>query len=136
VHSRTQALPPPATLAGAPGGTETILLIEDQADVRTLAAGILRDLGYAVLEAPSALAALQTAQDHIGDPVRLLLVGIALPDLALNQLTAALAPSVPAVRALFLSGQSDHPAPGQGSLEKPFTREALACAVRELLDRP
>ncbi len=117
--------PAPAALAPDPGnalgGTETILLIEDQPDVRTLAAGILRDLGYRVLEAQSPVQALQWVPGHGGDPVHLLLVGLAMPNPSAEQLARTFAASRPATRVLWL--------------QKPFTRETLAMAARGLLDR-
>uniref|UniRef100_Q01YP3 histidine kinase n=1 Tax=Solibacter usitatus (strain Ellin6076) TaxID=234267 RepID=Q01YP3_SOLUE len=122
-----QVQPPPssglaADAADAPaGGTETILLIEDQPDVRTLAAGILRDLGYRVLEAQNPIQSLQWVPDLGGDPVHLVVIGLAMPNPSVEQLARTFAESRSATRVLWL--------------QKPFTRESLATAVRESLDR-
>jgi PAS domain S-box-containing protein len=109
------------TAGAAPGGTETIALIEDQPDVRMLASGILRDLGYRVLEAESPAQALQWLPDRGGDPVHLLVIGLARPNPSLEQLARIFADSRAETRVLWL--------------QKPFTREVLAAVVRESLDR-
>jgi PAS domain S-box-containing protein len=126
----------------APAGTETILLVEDQREVRMLAAGILRDLGYRVLEAENPAQALELALHPGGDAVQLLLAGVTKPGTAGSELADTIKTSCRNLRVVFMSGYTgpaggmqDIAERGIGWLQKPFTREALAVAVRELLDQ-
>ncbi len=140
---------PPAGRPGTPaarealyGGTETILLVEDEDAVRRLAGSVLRKLGYTVLEAPSGPAALSLVRHH-PDAVALVLSDVVMPGLSGPETVAALANFLPRARVLFMSG---YPAPetngpggplrGHDLLSKPFTPEVLARRVREVLDRP
>ncbi len=133
-------VPPAAPLGEAPAGTETILLVEDEDPVRTLAREILQSAGYRVLEAPAPEEALAVAASHAG-PIHLVLTDVILPRISGRQLAAALRSSRPAARVLFTSGYtadaiSHHGIlePGVYFLQKPFTRAALLRKVREVLD--
>lgn len=130
------------TRPGAPAlpqGTETILLVEDQAPVRALIRRVLAPLGYQILEAEDGERALTVAEQHAG-PIDLLLTDVQLGEMNGPALAQHLVPLRPSIRVLFISGYID-PAhlPGIVSrktafLAKPFTPESLARMVRQVLD--
>ena len=124
-----------------PSGTETILLVEDQQEVRTLSAVILRSLGYIVLEARDSEQALEAARAY--KKIDLLLTDVVMPGTTGVVLADALKNSHPGLKVLFMSGYSDLPRvekktgeAGFAYLHKPFSPLALAIKVREILDRP
>jgi signal transduction histidine kinase/ActR/RegA family two-component response regulator len=129
-----------APAAAGPGGTETILLVEDEADVRRLAARALVRSGYVVLEAAGGVEALEICRRHRG-PIDLVLTDVIMPGLNGNEVYARLVEIRPQARALFMSG---YPAdivanrgllsPRTGFLQKPFTPAALVQQVRLALD--
>jgi PAS domain S-box-containing protein len=130
---------PPFSAEAMPRGTETILLVEDQEEVRVLAATVLRGLGYRVLEAEGAERALQLAAENSID---LLLTDVVMPGSSGRALAGTVKASYPGTKALFMSGYSDLPPDLQDSAEpgfvcllKPFVPSALACRVREILDQ-
>jgi CheY-like chemotaxis protein len=122
-------------------GEETILLVEDEPGVRSLACEILRKNGYNVLEAGDGEQALELAQNH-GGAIDLLVSDVVMPRLGGGQLAKKLAPLYPDMKVLFLSGYTDSSLVHHGvvskeveCLTKPYSAEALACKVREILDR-
>ena len=122
------------------GGTETVLLVEDQNEVRTLAAKILRELGYTVLEAESAGRALEVAQNY-ASPIHLLLTDIVMPMMGGVELADRVKPVQPQLKVLFMSGYGERSDFEEETLprkltriQKPFTPEMLAQKVREILD--
>jgi PAS domain S-box-containing protein len=123
-------------------GTETILLVDDQREIRILAASILRDLGYRVLEAESVCLALEmVSQQSSGERIDLLLTDAIMPGKSGSDLADCIRASCRDLKVLLLSAYAG-PARGQtlsergfGWLQKPFTPEALASAVRELLEQ-
>ncbi len=131
---------PDARLVSLPRGTETILLVEDEDGVRSLATTILESLGYKVLAADDPEKAVQISERHAG-PIALLLTDVVMPKMNGPQLTQHLAFSRPEMKVLFMSGYTDMAANQSGVidsdtpfLQKPFTREALGKKVRGLLD--
>jgi two-component system, cell cycle sensor histidine kinase and response regulator CckA len=118
-------------------GSETILLVEDEASIRRLALRVLGDHGYIVHTAANADEARELWSKH-GDRVDLLLSDVTMPGLSGPAFAAELARSRP-IRILFVSGHlSSDPAElqltsGAGFLQKPFTVAALLRAVREAL---
>jgi nitrogen-specific signal transduction histidine kinase len=135
--------PADVTAAGVAvfGGTETILLVEDDRDVRVLAGKILRDLGYNVLEAENAGEALQTIE-HYTAAIHLILTDVVMPGMAGPELLQRVKSTNPGIKTLLMSGYGDSHAldqsihePGFASIQKPFTPEALAAKVREILDQ-
>jgi PAS domain S-box-containing protein len=121
----------------APGGTETLLVVEDEDAVRHLLCRVLRARGYQVLEARHAEAALQVARSA-GRPIDLLVSDISMPGLGGRELADRLAASNPGLRVLFISGYAGEAAAdafpgGCGLLEKPFTADQLARRVRDAL---
>jgi CheY-like chemotaxis protein len=125
----------PAALTGA----ETILLVEDEARVRKLIAGILTTRGYNVLEATRGEEAIHLARTHEG-PVDLALVDVVMPEMSGPDLIRQIEPLRPGMRVLYISGYTEeamvhHGIPESGAfLRKPFLPDALARKVREVLD--
>ncbi|HEY6158832.1 MAG TPA: PAS domain S-box protein [Gemmatimonadales bacterium] len=123
-------------------GTETILLAEDDATVRTVVREALERLGYTVLEAANAEAAIQAGERHQG-PIHLLLTDVVMPAQSGGQLAARLRRARPEMRVLFMSGYPDDAVvrgsktqPGVTYLQKPFGRDSLARTVRRALGSP
>ncbi len=121
------------------GGTETILVVEDQQQLRKMVGRVLRGFGYNVLEAADPLEALLQSEAYAG-PIHMLLTDVVMPGMAGPELAGRLQPSRPAMEVVFMSGyseatQMDHQVPPSagGYLEKPFSPEALALKVREVL---
>ena len=123
-------------------GTETILLVEDEAGVRTLARRVLIKCGYAVLEAADGAAAVRVMDGHPG-PIHLLVTDVVMPGVGGQVVAERVSERHPGVRVLFVSGYTDdavirHGVLGNGVnfLQKPFSPAALAAKVREVLDAP
>jgi PAS domain S-box-containing protein len=121
-------------------GRETILLAEDQPDVRELARDVLQLSGYSVLEAKDGAEALELAERERA-PVHLLLTDVVMPQMSGRELAARLRARHPGLRVLFMSGYTDDAIvrqevleSGTAFLQKPFTPDALGRKVRELLD--
>jgi CheY-like chemotaxis protein len=129
-------------LVHTPCGAETVLLVEDEDAVRALARRVLRDGGYAVLEASDGNEALRMVQGHAG-PIHLLVTDVVMPHLGGRQLVERLVILRPEVKVLFLSGYTGDAAVRHGLLggdfaflQKPFTATSFAQKVREVLDSP
>ena len=124
------------------GGTETILLCEDNRPVRELTESVLRDAGYAVLAAESATQALKLAATQ-SRPIDLLVSDVIMPDMNGRKLADALVARCPNIRTLFMSGYTSGVIAHHGVLdadvqflEKPFSRAKLLARVREVLSAP
>jgi CheY-like chemotaxis protein len=118
---------------------ETVLLVEDQENVRRYVALVLEGLGYRVLEADSGAEALSVAGAHRG-PIALLLSDVVMPGMTGPMLAEHLKRQYPDVRVLYMSGYTDdiadrHGVMGDGGsyIQKPFGADALAQKVREVL---
>jgi signal transduction histidine kinase/DNA-binding response OmpR family regulator len=129
--------------ASAPtfSGTETVLLVEDEAGVRGLVRKILERYGYHVLPARDAIEAIALEGRHEG-AIHLLLTDIVMPGLSGPDLAQRLVRRRPAMEVLYMSGFAHHVAAGIGAvsertrfLQKPFSSQSLAATVRECLDR-
>ena len=146
IHLPKVAPPPLATSEmEAPtvssAGSETVLLVEDEPSVRTVTTRLLRSLGYAVVEADGAASALALDDTVLGS-VSLLLTDVVMPGMSGVRLAEALALRHPGVPVVLMSGFAPEDAvsegiaePGAAFLSKPFTRDQLASAIRQTLDR-
>ncbi|HYX68281.1 MAG TPA: PAS domain S-box protein [Terriglobales bacterium] len=128
----------PAQLAGDTG-TETILLVEDEDGVRGLVRQVLKRKGYSVLEARDGGEALLTCE-HFHEPIHLLLTDVVLAHMSGRELAERLIPLRPEMKVLYMSGYTDDAIVQHGVLsqetaflQKPFTTDALARKVREVL---
>ena len=110
----------------------TILLVEDEDEVRELVGRMLEVEGYTVIVAADALEALEISERHAG-PIHLLLTDIVMPEMSGLELCDRLARSRPETRVLLMSGYTDEPLPS-GVLQKPFPFSELARRVREVLE--
>jgi PAS domain S-box-containing protein len=125
----------------APTGSETILIVEDEAAVRSFARAVLESSGYTVLVAPDGEEGLARASAHEGR-LDLVLTDIVMPKLGGRQMAETLRRTRPDVKLLFMSGYTDQPVPsGAGGtsgvfLQKPFVALDLARKVRRVLDAP
>ncbi len=124
------------------GGDETVLVVDDREPVRRIAARILSELGYQVLEAGGGPQALAVAAKHPG-PIHLLLTDIAMPEMRGYELARRLVAERPDTRVVYISGYAEPESPSEGGsvvaagfVQKPFTIEQLASAVRGALDGP
>ena len=143
----------PAALPGQPwepprvpqetpeGGSETILVIEDEDVVRSLASRGLRDHGYSVMEARNGVQALQYIEQHPGT-VDLAISDVVMPEMGGRELGQNLARTEPNLPVLFMSGYTGEDVvqrglldPGAPFQQKPFTPAGLAIKVRAMLDQ-
>jgi CheY-like chemotaxis protein len=121
-------------------GTETVLLVEDEDVVREMATEILRESGYRVLEAKHGPEAILLQRQHSGT-IHLMLTDVVMPHMSGRQLAEQLTPLRRDMKVLYMSGYTDDAIVHHGVLEegtafigKPFTPNALARKVREILD--
>jgi two-component system cell cycle sensor histidine kinase/response regulator CckA len=125
-----------------PHGTETVLLVEDEAAVRHLADRILSDLGYTVLPAANGEEALRVAGAHGLERIDLVLTDVVMPVMSGTEMVERLRARRPDLRILFTSGYPGTAGVDRfldadaGFLQKPFTMDVLTQKVREVLDAP
>jgi CheY-like chemotaxis protein len=122
------------------GGTETILLAEDEASVRLLVRTTLESNGYQVLEATNGADALLIEEQH-PEKIHLLLTDLVMPGIGGRLIAEQMATRRPEMGVLYMSGYTDDVVvrhggldAGMAFLQKPFTPTALAQKVREVLD--
>jgi CheY-like chemotaxis protein len=127
-------------ITAMPRGEETVLLVEDEPEVRDLAREILEGSGYTVLQACDPQEAVLMAERHAG-PIRLLLTDVIMPRQSGRALAERLRPLRPEMHVLYMSGYTNEAIVRHGVLEpdtmfiqKPFTPAALGQKVREALD--
>jgi len=131
------------TRSGVEGGSETVLVVDDQAEVLQVTAELMRGLGYKVIEATGGAQALRAAEAHRG-PLHLLLTDLAMPEMNGVVLLERMRAARPGIRGLFVSGYAGTVAPGTEIrvpagvpfLAKPFSVQSLASKVREALGTP
>jgi len=119
---------------------ETVLLVEDEGEVRTLIHEVLGKNGYTVLEARDSRDALNICERH-GGPIHLMVADVVMPDLSGCELARRLEPIRPEMQVLYMSGHARETIErrrGQGIpgefLEKPFTADELSSMIRKVLD--
>ncbi len=120
--------------------TQTILLVEDEASVRSFAARVLREAGYTTLEAANGAEALALANDH-SDPIDLLVTDVVMPQMGGKELGERIREKHPRIKVLYVSGYTANSVVHQGVVEdgivflhKPFTLSSLTRKVREVLE--
>jgi CheY-like chemotaxis protein len=133
-------LTPVQAVAGTPTGSETVLLAEDDDQLRGLLSDLLRRFGYSVILAANAAEALQRSRAHQGR-IHLLLTDVIMPGESGSHLATQVQLEHPGIRMLFMSGYSNHRLEDQSIrigkenyLQKPFTPSTLAQRVRAVLD--
>jgi signal transduction histidine kinase len=126
--------------AGSLRGSETILLVEDDEQVRAVARRALDRYGYCVLEATGVHAALELCASYEG-PIHLLLTDVVMPGMSGRKVAARVVASRPSTQVLYMSGYTEDAIvhhgvldPGIAFVAKPFTPEGLARKVRAVLD--
>jgi two-component system, cell cycle sensor histidine kinase and response regulator CckA len=124
------------------GGSETILIAEDEADLRDLTRIFLQEYGYFVITASSAEQAIHIA-DEISGPIHLLLTDVIMPGMSGRQLAEHIQCKRPQTKIVYMTGYTEDMVmphkvlePGVLLLQKPFTRADLALKVRSTLDGP
>jgi PAS domain S-box-containing protein len=122
-------------------GTETVLLVEDEASLRDVVADTLEENGYTVLVANDGAAALQQVDGHEG-PIDLLLTDVIMPGISGRQAAEAAGAARPGMKVLYVSGYTQEAISRHGALDrdvaflsKPFTASALLRKCREVLER-
>ena len=123
-----------------PRGSETVLLVEDEGTLRELIRECLESSGYAVVEARHGAEALTLCERH-PDPIHLLMTDVVMPGISGRELAGQVKAVRPGIRTVYMSGYTDDAvvlhgvlSEGMAFLQKPFTQEALARKVREVLD--
>jgi PAS domain S-box-containing protein len=131
--------PPPPVEVHAVRGTETVLVIEDQSDVRGVIEKALSHYGYTVVGASNGPEAIATAHAYEG-PIHILLTDIILPGASGREIARQVVAARPSVRVLYMSGYTDELIvqhgvlePGLAFLHKPFTGDTLARRIREVM---
>jgi CheY-like chemotaxis protein len=143
--AQTQAVDPNPAHKEVPKASgscgETILLVEDEAEVRQLSRYLLKRLGYTILEASGITDAIKICTDY-SNPIHLMLTDIVLPGMNGFELYGNLLEIHPEMKVLYMSGYPKESIPrhemlieGNNFLQKPFTSEVLANRVRSTLDR-
>jgi PAS domain S-box-containing protein len=133
----------PAAVAAAPAETpqETILVVEDEVNLRRLTRQFLENQGYTVVEAADGAAAVQICVAHPGT-IHLLLTDVIMPGMNGRELAQRVSEIRPNIRVLYMSGYTENAIGHNGTLDagitllqKPFTLHALKAKVREVLDQ-
>ena len=140
---RVDGEPVPAELparAGSNGGTETVLLVEDEESVRNLTRRVLEHHGYTVLSAPNGESALELSRAHAAS-IDLLLTDVVMPGMSGPRLAEVLLPERARLRCIFMSGYAATTLEQRillrsdaAFLQKPFTATELMGMVRDVLD--
>jgi two-component system cell cycle sensor histidine kinase/response regulator CckA len=120
-------------------GTETVLVVEDQPEVRELIARTLREYGYAVIVVAHGADAVAAAHAHDG-PIHLMLTDVVLPGASGRAVARLVVANRPSLRVLYMSGYTERAVdqhgvlePGLAFIQKPFSGEALVRKIREVL---
>ncbi|OWK40235.1 hybrid sensor histidine kinase/response regulator [Fimbriiglobus ruber] len=132
--------PPSEQSRIASGGTETVLLVEDEDAVRRVASISLKSMGYSVLEAGGSMDAVRLVREYRG-PISLLVTDVVMPEMGGRQLAELIRARHPGLPVLYLSGHTEDVVlrhgvleEGETFLQKPFTPLALTRKIRATLD--
>jgi signal transduction histidine kinase len=127
---------------GQPRGTETVLVVDDEAALRAVVSQTLGGLGYSVLEARDGFEARRVSQAYPREPIQLLVTDLVMPNMGGIEVASRFKADFPEGKVLFISGYSEDPLLAGASgredtdfLQKPFMPGTLARKVRDLLDR-
>jgi DNA-binding NtrC family response regulator len=122
------------------GGSETILLVEDEQMVLNLTASILKNAGYKVVTASTPKQALEKMARQT-DPIHIMITDVVMPGMSGPALADTLVSEYPEMKLIFMSGYTNAAVvenrfirPGSAFLQKPFSPDALKAKIRELLD--
>ncbi|MCJ7616428.1 MAG: response regulator, partial [Desulfobacterales bacterium] len=123
------------------GGSETVLIVEDDDGLRKLAHDILLLHGYRVLDAENGEDALRVSQAYEGQ-IDLMITDVVMPKMGGREAAERLQPLYPKMKVIYMSGYTENAlvqhgvlAPGQNFIQKPFSPEGLAGKVREMLSQ-
>jgi two-component system cell cycle sensor histidine kinase/response regulator CckA len=126
---------------GFPRGDETILIVEDEEEVKDLTAQILKKYGYTILKASKGNEAISICDGHKGS-IHLMLTDVVMPEMDGRRLAESIISLRPGIKVLYMSGYTDNAIihhgvldKGMNYIQKPFTVESLARKVREVLDK-
>lgn len=140
VDESVEELRKTVTRTDPPHGSETILLVEDEEDVRRFVAQVLRKQGYTVLETSCGKDALELTKNY-KEPIHMILTDVVMPGMSGRQLTDQLLPFHPKTKVLYMSGYTNNEIIHHGVLnggthyiQKPFTIGGLAKQMREVLE--
>jgi two-component system, cell cycle sensor histidine kinase and response regulator CckA len=121
------------------GGSETVLLVEDEDSVRELVRETLHSKGYTVMEAPDGISGMKVAETHDGK-IDILITDVVMPGMSGRELAQRVSAARADIKVLYLSGYTEDAIihegvldPGTAFLQKPFTLQALARKVRDVL---
>ena len=122
-------------------GNETVLLVEDDSEVRNLARHILVENGYTVLEAMQGVEALDISRRHQG-PIHLLITDVIMPEIGGHELAVQLIKERPGIDVIYISGYTNDAIarhgvlePGVTFIQKPFSPGVFLQKIRKLLDK-
>jgi signal transduction histidine kinase len=123
------------------GGTETLLVVEDESGLRRVVTMALQGQGYTVLQASNGQDGLRVAREHKGRPIDLVITDVVMPQMGGDAMVEWLKSMHPNLKTLFTSGYNDQAVARQGKgytnfLAKPYTLSVLTRKVREILDAP
>jgi len=140
VDQALEAAPVPRPIQAAARGSEIVLLVEDEENIREPAVEILESRGYQVLAARDGSEALGLAERHKG-PIHVLVTDVIMPGLSGSQLAEQLVPKRPEMRVLYISGYPEDAIahhgvlnPEQHFLQKPFPPGQFLAKIRDVLD--
>jgi len=141
IEQESEMSHPEPAVAKDSGGTETVLVVEDENGVREVVCTVLRMAGYRVLDAPGPQEALEMSRLHSGE-IHLLVTDVVMPHIGGPELASVLKKMRPKLKVLYLSGYTENSIEEHGVLEpsvdflqKPFEFERLLVKTREALQR-
>jgi len=142
IEETAEPLPAKQSPTSTIKGSETILLVEDDTQLRDLAAAVLGSCGYTVLVADTAREVISKCDEHKGE-IHLLLTDVIMPGTGGREIANQVVARRPSTKVLYMSGYTTNAIihhgvldPGTHFLQKPFTPSALSAKVREVLEHP